>query len=108
MRPGRGRGFLMKPLIASRRRMLSFLGAAPLAARSAADATFGRLAGLAASDGMGNASLGIPTTGAPPGLGDGGALNQYVPFEKRATAVSDLIRLTGIPEVVDFKLRDDA
>lgn len=99
----------MKSLIASRRRMLSFLGAAPLAARAAAQATIARLAGVG-TDGLGNASHNLLPSGGPdqPAAGSMGVSQQYVPYENRVIAASNLMRVTGIPEVIDVKLRDDA
>jgi hypothetical protein len=99
----------VKSFVTSRRRALAFLGSAPLAARAVAEATIGRLAGIA-TDGIGNASMGLPIGGAPqqaPGTGADGA-GQYVPYEKRLIAASDLARLTGIPKAVEFQLRDQA
>jgi hypothetical protein len=94
---------IMKPLTASRRRVLSFLGSAPLAARAAAESTISRLAGVSA-DGLGDASMRITTdVGEKAG---GGAAN--VPYEKRLIAASDLVRVAGVPEALELTLRDRA
>ena len=95
----------------TRRKVLALLGvgaaSAPLAAKAAADASMGSLTGM------------LP--GGVSGFGNGGSLNLshssggapiadglFVPYEKRLIGASDLIKLTGLPEVVEHQLRDNS
>jgi hypothetical protein len=81
----------MKLSSLSRRRALSFLGAAPLAAKSALDAAVGQAAGIAHTSGLGFSGVGLPSGGAPMEISSN--KQQYVPPERRYAGASDLIRL---------------
>ena len=87
---------------ASRRSFFAFMGTAPLAAKAAADEALAKAAGAFASNGLGNASLGLPYGGSPPYAG--GGLN--VPYEKRLMGAADYIKMFGIPEVMEYEIRD--
>ena len=95
----------------TRRKVLALLGvgaaSAPLAAKAAAEASMGSLTGMLPSgvSGFGNGgSLNLPSQGGAP-IPD---MGPYVPYEKRLIGASDLIKLTGLPEVVEHQLRDNS
>lgn len=100
--------------MATRRGFLGFLGigaaAGPLAAKAAADAAIGEVAGLAKLGGL-------PTSAT---LGQGAAMlgdrcspsvakmDQYIPYEDRWRIVAGVLKTTGVPDFVDREWRDRA
>lgn len=91
---------------ATRRTFFGWLGAAPLAAKAAADAEIAKGIGMNAINGLGDASLRLPG-GAPSASGmiDEGP---FIPYEKRLIGAADYIKTFGIPASVDARMRDDA
>jgi hypothetical protein len=89
---------------ATRRRFFGVIGATPLAAKAAIDAEVGQTIGMAGAPGLGNASIGL-SYGAP--YGAPAAVNE-LPYENRIIGATEYIKLFGLPEVVDFELRDRA
>lgn len=89
---------------ASRRTFFAFMGTAPIAAKAAADEAIAKAAGAFTANGLGNASMGLPYGGPMP-MADTG-LN--VPYEKRLMGAADYINMFGIPEVMEYELRDRA
>jgi hypothetical protein len=93
----------------NRRRFLSLLGvgaaSAPLAAKAAADAEIAKLAGMSnqalASTGLGMFSGGSPAQGT---ISGGNGLS----YQQTMIAASDYIKMFGVPEVVEFELRDQS
>lgn len=96
----RGNAGQMKP---NRRAFFAFMGTAPLAAKAAADEVVAKAAGAFTSNGLGNASMGLPYGGLP--YGDSGP---SIPYEKRLIGAADYIKMFGIPEVMEYELRDRA
>lgn len=92
----------MRALHATRRRFFGLVGTAPLAAKAATDAEIARLMGNGHPDGLGNASLGL-SYGGPPG-----SAIAEMPYEKRIIGAADYIRMFGLPEQMEFELRDRA
>jgi hypothetical protein len=90
---------------ATRRRFFGLVGAAPLAAKATTDAEIARMIGAGDLVGLGNASLGLSYGGAPQSAPSGGP---YVPYEKRLIGAADYIRMFGVPETMEFELRDRA
>ena len=94
----------MKP---NRRRFLSLLGvgaaAGPLAVKAAADAEIGSSMGMLNIKGFGSTALGL-SSGQPPDAEQ----VAYIPYEKRLIGAADYIKMFGIPEVMEFELRDQA
>lgn len=87
---------------ASRRSFFALMGATPIAAKATIDAEIAKNVGAFATNGLGNASLGLSygcvatETGPSP----------YVPYERRIMGAADYIKMFGIPEVMEFELRD--
>ena len=79
------------------------MGATPIAAKAAVDTELAKQAGLWTADGLGDASLRI----SPGGIAQGGA-GGGIPYEKRLIGAADYIKMFGLPEVIDFELRDQA
>lgn len=88
----------------SRRSFFAFMGTAPIAAKAAADEVIAKSVGTFAANGLGNASMGLPYGGLPYGEGVGNS----IPYEKRLMGASDYIKMFGIPEVMEYELRDRA
>ena len=84
---------------ATRRHFFGLVGATPLAAKAAVDAEIGQAIGMLGVAGVGNASMGLSY--GPPGC-------EELPYERRLMGAAQYIRLFGIPEIVDFELRDRA
>jgi hypothetical protein len=85
---------------ATRRRFFAWMGATPLAAKAAADAEIGRLAAMRNTNGLGDASISIDD-------GDfhvGGRSN----YQERTAGAAEYIKVFGVPEAVETKLRNDA
>lgn len=91
---------------ATRRRFFAFAGATPLAAKAAADRAIAEASGVFHLNGLGDASVGI-AGGGPPATGDamGGA---FVPYEKRVTGAGEYLKVFGMPDWVEYQLRDNA
>ena len=90
-------------LKATRRRFFGLMGTGALSAKVATDIEVAKLAGLDMS-GIGNASLRLSrriSDGDP--IADSGP---FVPYEKRLIAAGDYIQMLGIPEFMEFELRD--
>lgn len=88
----------------SRRTFFGLMGTAPLAAKAAAEAEIAKGAGLIAWNGLGNNSMGLPYgSPGPAGETSGGP---YVPYEKRLMGAADYIKMFGVPEIMDYELRD--
>lgn len=88
-----------------RRSFLALLGTGPLAVKATADAELAKVAGAFHSNGMGgSASLGLSG-----GVGGPAPLPEaYVPYEKRIASAANYIKTFGIPEVIEYELRDRA
>jgi hypothetical protein len=84
---------------ATRRRFLSIVGAAPIAAKTAIDAEIGKAAGLGGIDGLGNPSM---------GLSYGSPMSDGIPYGRKIISASQYVSMFGIPDVVEFELRDRA
>jgi hypothetical protein len=81
---------------ATRRRFFSLAGATPIAAKVAADsAVLGLVVGP-----VENASLSLSYGGPPASVTD------ETPYERRVIGASDYVRMFGVPEVLEFELRD--
>jgi hypothetical protein len=95
-------------LQASRRKFLSLLGvstaAGPLAAKAAADTEIAKLAGI--SQAIANTGLGMygRSPGQPISNGQSGAMS----YAQMAVGASDYIKVFGVPEVIEFELRDQS
>ena len=95
----------------NRRRFLSLLGvgaaSAPLAAKAMSDAEIAKLVG--ANNAFASAGLGIGSMGgAPAEYGAQGVVERYIPHHERVINAADYIKMFGIPEVLEFELRDQA
>jgi hypothetical protein len=92
----------MKP---NRRRFLSLMGigaaSAPLAAKVAADAEIAKLAGIS-NDTLASTGLGFYGGGPPSDISGG------LTHKQMLIGASDYIKMFGIPEVVEFELRDQS
>lgn len=82
------------------------MGAAPVAAKVAADEAMAKTAGVFAPNGLGNASMGL-SYGGKDVVGEVNT-GTYIPYEKRLTGAADYIKMFGIPEVMEYELRDRA
>jgi hypothetical protein len=86
----------------NRRRFLSLLGVgaagAPLVAKAAADAEIAKLA----LNGNALSSMGLGMAAPPAMMQDG------VTHQQMVIGASDYIKMFGVPEVVEFELRDQA
>jgi hypothetical protein len=89
---------------ASRRSFFAFMGTAPLAAKVAADEAIAKAAGSFTSIGLGNSSLGLSYGGLPQASGE--SFGVHVPYEKRLIGAADYVKMFGLPEVMEFELRD--
>lgn len=87
---------------ASRRTFFGLMGTAPIAAKAAAEAEIAKGAGMINWNGLGNSSLGLSYGGIPVDPSNG----PYVPYEKRLMGAADYIKMFGIPEIMDYELRD--
>lgn len=76
------------------------MGVAPLAAKAAADAEIAKGVGMFSANGLGDASMRLPG-GMPQALDD-------ISYEKRLIGAADYIKAFGIPQVMDYRLRDEA
>jgi hypothetical protein len=83
---------------ATRRKFFGLIGAAPIAAKATSDAALGRAAGVSDISGIGNGSLGL-SYGAPAG-------DEAVPYAQRIIGAADYIKMFGVPDVMEFELRD--
>lgn len=93
-----------------RRMFFGLMGTAPLAAKAAADDMIAKAAGAYTSNGLGNAGIGLSASvGNTPQQGvsvtDG---VKYLPYEQRVMGAADFVKAFGIPEVMEFELRDQA
>jgi hypothetical protein len=88
---------------ASRRTFFGLMGAAPIAAKAAAEAEIAKGAGLIAWNGLGNGAMGLPY-GSP--CEPAGSTGPYISYEKRLMGAADYIKMFGIPEIMDYELRD--
>ena len=91
----------MKP---NRRSFLSLLGvsaaAGPLAVKAAADAEIGKLAGIQSN--LASTGLGLYGGGVPAAVGQAGGIS----YEQTLIRAADYIKVFGLPEFVEFELRD--
>ena len=96
----------MKP---NRRRFLSLLGvgaaAGPLAVKAATDAEIGSSMGMLSIKGFGSTALGLAGFSGPPAQAQQGP---NISYEKRLIDAADYIKMFGVPEVMEFELRDQA
>lgn len=83
-------------MITNRRSFFALMGATPLAAKAAADEAMAKSVGIV-GNGLGGGGFGLPY-GAPGADG--------VPFEKRLIGASDYIKMFGIPEVMEYEIRN--
>ena len=94
----------MKP---NRRRFLSLLGvstaAGPLAVKAAADAEIAKLSGISQQS-IASTGLGV-SGGMPPSDGQGPI---GLTHQQRLVGAADYIKMFGIPEVIEFELRDQS
>lgn len=93
----------------NRRRFLSLLGvgaaSAPLAAKAAADAEISKLAGIS-NQALASTGIGMYGSG-PPGT-QGTSLGNGMSHQQMVIGASDYIKMFGLPEVVEFELRDQS
>lgn len=93
----------------NRRKFLSLLGvgaaSAPLAAKAVSDAEVFKLSGMSQ---QALASTGLGMYGSSPPASSQTSSGPYVPHEQRLIQASDYIKMFGLPEVVEFELRDRA
>lgn len=94
----------MGNISATRRTFFGFLGAAPIAAKAAADAEIAKGMNLTLT-GLGDASLRLHG-GSP--LVDQPSQEACIPYEKRLIGAADYVKAFGIPASVDSRMRDDA
>ena len=89
---------------ASRRSFFALMGITQIAAKATVDAEIAKGAGMINWNGLGNGSLGLPygSPGEPGQTADG----TYVPYEKRLVGAADYIKMFGIPEIMEYELRD--
>lgn len=85
----------------SRRSFFALMSATPIAAKATIDAEIAKNVGAFVANGLGNASMGLPYGGSP--IADEGP---HVPYEKRLMGAADYIKMFGIPEVMEYELRD--
>jgi hypothetical protein len=78
------------------------MGAAPLAAKATADAEIAKHAGTWSVEGLGDASLRL----AGGSIGSPAVSAENIPYERRLIGAADYIKMFGLPEVIDFELRD--
>lgn len=92
---------------ANRRRFLSLLGvgaaSAPLAAKVAADSEIAKLVG-ARSQALASTGLGLHDSGLPAVQSIGNGLTH----QQKLIGAADYIKMFGLPEVVEFELRDQS
>ena len=90
----------------NRRRFLSLLGigaaGAPLAAKAAADAEIAKLAGISQSA-LSTTGIGL-SAGMPQPVG--GATGSS--YKQMMIGASDYVRMFGVPEVIEYELRDQS
>jgi len=89
----------------TRRTFFGFMGAAPIAAKAAADAEIAKGIGMININGLGDASLRLPGGGP---IADEPAKEAYIPYEKRIMGAADYIKTFGIPASIDARMRDEA
>ena len=92
---------------ASRRTFFGLMGSTPLAAKAIADEALAKASGSFVANGLGNASLGLGY-GSPGNAPAEMGASAYVPYEKRLMGAADYIKMFGIPEVMEYELRDRA
>jgi hypothetical protein len=80
------------------------MGAGSLAAKTAADRIVGNSAGLYHLDGLGDASMSLPQGGFEAPLPQG----NDVPYESRIIQAGRHLKLFGIPDWLEFEMRDSA
>lgn len=80
------------------------MGVTPIAAKATLDAEIAKNVGAFAANGLGNASMGLPygDIAGQPAANNG----PYVPYEKRLIGAADYIKVFGVPEVMEYELRD--
>jgi hypothetical protein len=81
---------------ATRRKFFSFVGATPLAAKSALDKNIGQAIGLPAIPGLGT------TAGAPSAQG------YSDDWTARAIGASNYVKIAGLPAVIEAEIRENA
>ena len=90
---------------ASRRTFFGLMGSAPIAAKAAADDAIAKASGVWSSNGIGDASHRLfGAAGTPIAEADLAS----IPYEKRLIGAADYIKTFGLPEVMEFELRDQA
>ena len=87
----------------ARRGFLRIMGAAPLAARAAVEQETLHLAGVGRIGSDGAAPMAGPAI-----AGDTPGLNQFVPYEQRATRAVEYVRMFGLPQWLEDDIRDRA
>lgn len=96
----------------NRRRFLSLLGvgaaSAPLAAKAISDAEIAKLVG--ANNAFSSAGLGLGGGYGVPATDDAVSIMKgtYIEHHQRVINAADYIKMFGIPEVLEFELRDAA
>lgn len=86
---------------ATRRKFFGLMGSAPIAAKAAADQAVAGLSGLSHYSGLGDTGIHIPYGGPPNSLGE-------LPWEQRIIKSVGHIKLFGMPDFVEFRLREQA
>ena len=91
---------------ATRRRVLSLIGATPIAAKAAADDALAKVMGLAEVNGLGDNQVwlgGMPESGEV-----GGATGAQLPYKDRITRAARYLRVTGVPDWLKEDLREQS
>jgi hypothetical protein len=88
----------------NRRSFFALMGATPIAAKATLDAEIAKTAGAWSVNGIGDASLRLAG-----GYGAPAALNgSEMPYERRIMGAADYIKMFGVPEVMEYELRDQS
>lgn len=95
----------------NRRRFLSLLGvgaaSAPLAAKAAADAEIARFAGLG-QNAIANTGIGLYSGAGSAPITQGSLTGGGMTHQQMLIGASDYIKMFGVPEIVEFELRDQS
>jgi hypothetical protein len=84
----------------TRRTFFGFMGTAPLAAKAAAEAEIANSMNMIHFNGLGDATMRLPG-GIPHAIDD-------VSYEKKLIGAADYIKLFGVPEAMEYRIRDES